>query len=72
MWVNTIVRIRPTFCAIRAATNAENAEHTPVQNSSAPAAPMDRSKRRYSHSASSDCTVNPPPNASRLNTAASR
>src|SRR3954447_16267698 len=30
MWLNTIVRINPSRLATRAATNAENAEHTPV------------------------------------------
>src|SRR4051794_8212867 len=45
-WVNTIVRTNPTRAASRGDTNAENAEHTPIQNSNAPAAAMDRSNRR--------------------------
>ena len=52
MCVKAIVRISPIRAASRADTNAENAEHTPIQNSSAPAAPTDRSNRRNSHSAS--------------------
>src|SRR4051794_6040559 len=71
-WVNTIVRTSPMRFEIRTARNTENAEQTPVQNSSAPAAVTDRSKRLYSQSASSDWTVKPPAKASRLNTAASR
>jgi uncharacterized protein (TIGR01777 family) len=57
--------------AMRTATRYEAAVRTPVQKNSVPAAASDRANVWYSHSASIDCTTNPPPNASRLNSAAS-
>ena len=56
---------------MRTATRYENAVSTPVQKKSVPAVASDRSNRWNSHSASIDCTTKPPPNASRLKSAAS-
>ena len=65
-----MVLIRPKRSASRAATRYENAVRMPVQKKIALAVAIDRPKRWYSHSATSDCTTKPPPNASRLNRAA--
>ncbi len=47
------------------------ADSVPVQKKKAPATGNDRPKRWNSHSANSDWTMKPPPNASRLKSAAS-
>ena len=71
MWVNTIVLISPIRRASRPAANCDPAVSSPVQKKKAPAVARVRPNRWNSHSASSDCTRNPPPNESRLNSAAS-
>ena len=71
-WVNTIVRTSPMRRAMRTATSAENADSTPAQKNTAPATAIDMSKRRCNHSTSRAVITKPPPNASRLNSAASR
>ncbi len=71
MCVNTIVLTRPIRFAMRTATRYEAAVRMPVQKNSVPAAASDSEKVWYSHSASIDCTTKPPPNASRLKSAAS-
>src|SRR5215469_13698618 len=70
--VNTIVLIRPKRAASRAETNCENDPSRPTTKKNVPAAATDMLKRLKSQSASSDCTTNPPPNASRLNSIDSR
>src|SRR5690242_16489217 len=69
--VNTIVLMRPMRLPSHAATGNENAASTFVQKKNALAAPSDKLKRSNSQSASSDWTVKPPANESRLNRAAS-
>ena len=69
--VKTIVLTRPMRLAMRTATRKENAVSTPVQKKIVPAVASDSSKRWYSHSAIIDWTTKPPPNASRLKSAAS-
>src|SRR5262245_5198618 len=71
MCVKTMVLIRPKCFPNRAATGYEKAARTFDQKKKALAAASERSKRSKSHNASSDCTVKPPANESRLNSAAS-
>jgi hypothetical protein len=52
-------------------TRYENADSTPVQKKIVPATAIDSSNFSNSHKASIDWTMKPPPNASRLNNAAS-
>jgi len=71
-WVNAIVRTRPIRRASRADSSPEHPASSPTIENSAPAAPTDSSKRRYSQSATTACPTNPPPSASIEKTAASR
>ena len=57
--------------AMRTATRYDSADSTPVQKKITPAAAIDSANRSSSHSASSDWTMRPPANASRLKSAAS-
>ena len=70
-WVNTIVFTSPKRSAMRTATRYENAVRTPVQKNTVLVSASDNENRWYSHSATIDCTMKPPPNASRLKSAAS-
>jgi len=72
MCVNTMVFTRPMRAPSHAATGKEKAESTPVQKKNRLAAASDMSKRSKSHSASSDCTTNPPAKESTANSAARR
>ena len=67
--VNTIVRTWPMRAASRAATNCDNAASRPAAKKIAPATWTGSANRRNSHRTSKDCTTNPPPNESRLNSA---
>ena len=58
--------------ARRTATSAENADSRPAQKNTAPLTASDRPNRRCSHSTTSAVITKPPPNASRLNSAARR
>src|SRR5258705_6759652 len=69
--VNTIVLTRPMRLAMRTATRYEIDVRMPVQKKIAPAVAGDIANLWYSHSATIDCTTKPPPNASRLKSAAS-
>src|SRR6516162_7919313 len=68
--VKTIVFTRPMRRASRTAIGYEKAERRPDQKNKEPAAVSDNPKWSNSHSASSDWTKKPPPNESRLNSAA--
>jgi len=69
-WVKTIVFTRPIRRASRTATGYEKADRRPDQKNNQPAAVSDKSKWSNSHNASSDWAKKPPPNESRLNSAA--
>ena len=71
MCVNTIVFTSPMRADSHAATGKENADSTPVQKKNIPTAASDRPNLLNSHSAISDCTANPLPKESMLNSAAS-
>ncbi len=71
-WVKTIVRTSPIRSAMRTATRAENADSTPAQKNTVPLTAIDRSKRRCNHRTSIAVITKPPPNESRLNSAANR
>ena len=71
-WVNTIVRTRPIRPARRTAASWEKAANNPAQKKTAPLTASDKPNRRCSQSTTSAVITNPPPNASRLNSAASR
>ena len=68
--VKTMVLISPKRLAMRTASRYENAVKTPVQKKIAAAVPTDNWNFSNIHSASIDCTMKPPPKASRLNRAA--
>ena len=70
--VNTIVLMRPIRLAIRAATGSENALNTPAQKKKTLAAATESANFSNNQSASKDCTMKPPANASMLKSAASR
>src|SRR5665647_470343 len=69
--VNTMVFTNPNRLAMRVAARYERAENMPAQKKIVPAITMDSWNFWKSHNASIDCTTKPPPNASRLNSAAS-
>src|SRR5215471_2589469 len=71
-WVKTIVLIRPIRSETGTATRKESAAHTLLQKRIAEAVGTERWNAWNSHRASNDWTKNPPPNASRLNSAARR
>src|SRR6516162_3682446 len=68
--VKTIVFTRPIRRASRTATGYEKADRRPDQKNNEPAAVSDKPKWSNSHKASRDWTKKPPPNESRLNSAA--
>ncbi len=71
MCVKAIVRIKPKRAASRGASSWEHAAKSPAAKNTAAVCPAERSKRRCSHSTSSEVTTNPLPAESRLNKPAS-
>ena len=67
-----MVRMGPMRRSMRAANNPDAADNTPIVPSTRPALASVKPNRSNSHRASNDCTVKPPPKASRLNSAARR
>ena len=67
-----MVFTRPIRRAIQGATRNEAADSTPAQKNTCPTSATEASKRWNSQSATSDCTANPLPKESSVNTAAMR